>query len=41
MLWRAAYAEFYFVKKHWPEFEKADIDEALAEFARRQRRYGK
>ena len=40
MLWRAAYAELYFVKKHWPAFTTDDFDEALAEFANRQRRFG-
>jgi undecaprenyl diphosphate synthase len=41
MLWRASYAELYFSPKHWPEFTPADFDEALAEYARRQRRFGK
>ncbi|HSX24164.1 MAG TPA: polyprenyl diphosphate synthase [Candidatus Saccharimonadales bacterium] len=40
MLWRAAYAELYFVDKHWPDFTPADFEAALAEFAARQRRYG-
>lgn len=40
MLWRAAYAELYFTKKHWPEFTISDADDALAEFASRQRRFG-
>lgn len=40
MLWRAAYAELYFVKKHWPAFTVDDFDKALAEFATRQRRFG-
>lgn len=40
MLWRASYAELYFVKKHWPEFTTSDIDSALDEFSRRRRRYG-
>ncbi len=41
MLWRAAYSELYFSKKHWPAFTPADLDEALADFAARQRRFGK
>jgi undecaprenyl diphosphate synthase len=41
MLWRVAYAELYFVHKHWPDFTPEDLDAALAEFAARQRRYGK
>ena len=40
MLWRAAYAELYFVAKHWPEFTEADLDAALTDYAQRQRRFG-
>lgn len=40
MLGRAAYAELYFVEKHWPDFDVADLDAALAEYARRHRRFG-
>jgi len=40
MLYRAAYAELYFVDKFWPDFTAADLDTALEEFARRQRRFG-
>lgn len=41
MLWRMAYAELYFADKHWPEFTPADLQDALNEYARRQRRFGK
>jgi undecaprenyl diphosphate synthase len=41
MLWRSAYAELLFVDKRWPEFGIADLDAALAEYASRQRRFGK
>ncbi len=41
MLWRAAYSELYFYKKNWPEFTPADFEDALTEYASRQRRYGK
>lgn len=41
MLWRAAYAELLFLDKYWPDFKHDDIDLALAEYASRQRRYGK
>lgn len=41
MLWRSAYAELIFVEKYWPDFTLADIDGCLAEFATRQRRYGR
>lgn len=40
MIWRAAYAELYFVKKHWPDFSDEDLDEALNEYANRNRRFG-
>jgi undecaprenyl diphosphate synthase len=41
MLYRAAYAELKFIEKHWPDFTEADLDAALAEYASRQRRFGK
>lgn len=41
MLYRSAYAELYFTEKHWPEFTPADLDLALDEFERRERRFGK
>lgn len=41
MLWRAAYSELYFSDKLWPDFTEADLDEALADYAARQRRYGR
>lgn len=40
MLWQAAYAELWFTEKTWPDFSEADIDAAIAEFGRRQRRFG-
>lgn len=40
LLWQAAYSEFYFCDKNWPEFSEADFDKALACFGSRQRRYG-
>jgi undecaprenyl diphosphate synthase len=40
MLPRMAYAELYFIEKFWPEFSKADLEEALKEYAKRQRRHG-
>ena len=40
-LWQGAYSELLFVKKMWPEFGKEDFTAALAEFASRDRRYGK
>ena len=40
LLWQAAYAEFFFTDRLWPEFAKADLEAALAAFSRRERRYG-
>jgi len=40
MLWRIAYAELYFVQKHWPDFTVEDLDAALAEYTSRHRRFG-
>lgn len=41
LLWQSAYSEFYFSEKLWPDFEMSDLSEALAEFERRERRFGK
>ena len=40
LLWQAAYAEFFFIDRLWPDFAKSDLEEALVEFGRRERRYG-
>ena len=40
LLWQCAYAEFYFTPTLFPDFDKAAFDEALAEYARRDRRMG-
>jgi undecaprenyl diphosphate synthase len=40
LLWQGAYAELVFCPVLWPDFSEADLDEAIAEFTRRQRRYG-
>jgi undecaprenyl diphosphate synthase len=40
LLWQGAYAELIFSPILWPDFAEADLDEAIDEFARRQRRYG-
>lgn len=40
LLWESAYAELYFTDVAWPDFDAGAFDSALAEFARRQRRYG-
>jgi undecaprenyl diphosphate synthase len=40
LLLQAAYAEFVFTPVLWPDFTKADLAGAIADFARRERRYG-
>ncbi len=40
LLWQAAYAELLFVDTLWPDFDEAVMQDALAEYARRERRYG-
>ncbi len=40
LLWQSAYSELFFVDKLWPDFDKSDLEAAVAEFRRRERRYG-
>lgn len=40
LAWQGAYSELLFVDKHWPDFTARDLDDALDEFSRRQRRFG-
>lgn len=40
LMWQAAYSEFVFVPIHWPDFDKAALEGAIAEYARRERRFG-
>ncbi len=41
MIWQAAYAELFFIKKHFPDLTNGDIDLVLEEYSKRQRRFGK
>ena len=41
LLWQGAYSEFLFVDRLWPDFREESFREALAEYAKRDRRYGK
>ncbi|MDI1301061.1 MAG: polyprenyl diphosphate synthase [bacterium] len=41
LLWQTAYAEFYFTEALWPDFDGAELDRALADYAGRQRRFGR
>jgi undecaprenyl diphosphate synthase len=40
LLWQAAYAELVFTDVLWPDFDEAAFQDALGEYARRQRRFG-
>jgi len=40
LLWQCAYAELVFMDVLWPDFDATHFAEALAEFSRRERRYG-
>jgi undecaprenyl diphosphate synthase len=40
LLWQAAYSEFVFVDKTWPDFDADDLRAALVEYAGRERRFG-
>lgn len=40
LLWQIAYSEIYVTDKYWPDFTAADFDDALADYASRQRRFG-
>ena len=40
LLWQAAYAEFYFTDKLWPDLAPEDVDSIVENFANRNRRFG-
>jgi undecaprenyl diphosphate synthase len=40
LLWQTAYSEFYFTDVLWPDFGKKDIEKALIDYSRRNRRFG-
>jgi undecaprenyl diphosphate synthase len=41
LLWQVAYAELYFIDTLWPDVDAAVLEAALADYARRERRYGR
>ena len=41
LLWQIAYSELYFSQTFWPDFKKSDFIEAIVEYQRRERRFGK
>lgn len=41
LLWQLAYTELYFTETHWPDFRKENFYQAIVDFQKRDRRYGK
>ncbi|MEE2731328.1 MAG: polyprenyl diphosphate synthase [Pseudomonadota bacterium] len=41
LLWQIAYSELYFTELFWPDFDKAALEQAFADYQRRQRRFGR
>ena len=41
LLWQIAYSELYFTSKNWPDFRKEDLQEAILDYQKRERRFGK
>ncbi|MBX9817058.1 MAG: di-trans,poly-cis-decaprenylcistransferase [Burkholderiaceae bacterium] len=41
LLWQSAYTELYFTSAFWPDFDEQALDQAIAEFHARERRFGK
>lgn len=41
LLFQSAYSELYFTPVLWPDFDEAELDKALQDFAKRERRFGK
>jgi undecaprenyl diphosphate synthase len=40
LMWQSAYSELVFVPTYWPDFERATLENAVAEYRRRERRFG-
>ena len=40
LLWQLAYSELYFTDKLWPDFRRADLQEAIIDYQKRERRFG-
>ena len=38
--WQSVYSELYFTNKYWPDFKNDDLLEAIAEYQKRNRRFG-
>lgn len=40
LLWQMAYTEFAFIDKFWPDFTEEDLEQAISDYSKRERRYG-
>ena len=40
LLWQLAYSEFYFTEVPWPDFHKKELEDAIAAYNKRDRRFG-
>lgn len=41
LIWQSAYSELLFIEKNWPDFDEKDLDDAIVEYEKRKRNYGK
>lgn len=41
MMWQSSYSEIYFMERCWPDFDSKALDEVIAEYQKRDRRFGK
>ena len=41
LIWQAAYAEYYATPTYWPDFDEAELQKALLEYSKRQRKFGR
>ena len=39
--WQSVYSELYFMDMYWPDFDESALNDVIAEFQKRQRRFGK
>lgn len=40
LLWQVSYSEIYFTHKYWPDFRRKDLEDAIGEYIKRERRFG-
>ena len=40
LIWESAYAELYYSRKLWPDWQDTDLREAVADYQRRKRKFG-